>query len=191
LGLRLGLGGNKGFALRADSDRIADGVFKAGAVVEEVDLDAEEKDGDVARGEGGKTDRIFFRGDQGEPPAGAGAGEGVFHFGHVEAVVVGKGALIDDFGAEFHEALKEAFGHGDAGDGADAEAAQIGKGFGFPGDHVLEVQWVMGAGKNPGVAVVTADLLLQLRMVFALAFGEQDEVSSFEGVWWFPENATG
>jgi len=122
-----------------DADRIADGVLKAGAVIEEVNLYAEEKNGDVAWGEGGKTDRIFFCGDEGEAAAGAGAGEGVFDLGHVEAVVVGEGALVDDLGPKFDEALKEAFGHSDAGDGTDTESAEIREGFGFPGDHVLEV----------------------------------------------------
>ena len=106
-------------------------------------------------------------------------------------MMVGEGTLIDDLGAEFDESLKEAFRHGDAGDGADAESAQIGKGLGFPADHVFQVERVMGTGEDAGVAVVTPDLFFESGLVLVLAFGEQDEVSSFEGVWWFPENATG
>ena len=122
-----------------DADRIADGVFEASAVIEEVNLHAEEKNGDVAWGEGREADGILLGGDEGEAAAGAGAGEGVFDLGHVEAVVIGKGALVDDLGPKFDEALKEAFGHGDAGNGTDAEPPEVGKRFGFPGDHVLEV----------------------------------------------------
>ena len=106
-------------------------------------------------------------------------------------MVVGEGALIDDLGTEFDEALEKAFRHGDAGDGADAEPAEVGEGLGFPGDHVLEVQRVMGAGEDPGVAVVAADLFLQLGLLFALAFGEQDEVGAFQGVGRFAENTPG
>jgi hypothetical protein len=41
-------------------------------------------------------------------------------------VVIGKGALVDDFGAEADESLHKAFRHGDSGDGAYAKATEIG-----------------------------------------------------------------
>ena len=100
----------------------ADDGFEGLGFVEQGDFDAKKEDGNIAGGKGGEADRIFFGGDEGESAAGAGAGEGVFDFRNGEAMVVGKGALVDDFGAETDQSLHEAFGHGDAGDGADAEA---------------------------------------------------------------------
>ena len=174
-----------------DPDGIADGVLKAGAVVEKVDLHAKKKNGDVARGEGGEADGVLFRGDEGEAAAGAGTGEGIFHFAHGEAVVVGKGALVDDLGAQFDEAFEETFRHGDAGDGTDAEPAEVRERFVFPRDHVFEMERVMGAGEDLGVPVVAADLFFEGRLVFALAFGEEDEVGALEGVGRFAEDAAG
>jgi hypothetical protein len=99
--------------------------------------------------------------------------------------------LVDDFGAELYQALKETFRHGDAGDGANPESAEIGEGFGFTGEEVLEMERVMGAGKDAGVAVVATDLFFESGLVLALAFGEEDEVGSLEGVGWFAEHAAG
>jgi len=106
-------------------------------------------------------------------------------------MVVGKGTLVDDLGAELYQALKETFRHGDAGDGANPESAEIGEGFGFTGEEVLEMERVMGAGKDAGVAVVATDLFFEGGLIFALAFGEEDEVGAFEGVGWFAEHAAG
>jgi hypothetical protein len=50
---------------------------------------------------------------------------------------------------------------------------------------------VMGAGKNFGVAVVAADLFFELGLVFALAFGEKDQVGALEGVGRFAKDAAG
>ena len=94
----MGLRGNEGFALSADANGLADGVLETGTVIEEVDFDAEKEDGNVPRGKRREADGVFFRGDQGEAAAGAGTGQGIFHFPHGEAVVVGKGALVDDLG---------------------------------------------------------------------------------------------
>jgi hypothetical protein len=177
--------------LLSDTDGCTDGVFEAGAVIEEIDLHAEEKDGDVAGGEGREADGVLFRGDEGETAAGAGAGEGIFHLSHAKAVVVGEGALIDDLGTEFHQSLEKAFRDGDAGDSADAKSAQIGKRFGFAGEQILKVERVMGAGKNLGVPIVAADLFFESGLVLALAFGEEDEVGALEGVGRFAQNAAG
>ena len=106
-------------------------------------------------------------------------------------MVVGKGALVDDFGAEFDEALQETFRHGNPGDSANPEAAQVGKRSGFPGDHILKVQRVVGAGEDPGVAVVTANLLLHFSLILALAFGEENEIGPLEGIGRFAENTAG
>jgi len=106
-------------------------------------------------------------------------------------MVIGKGALIDDFGAEFHQSLKEAFGHSNAGDGANPESTEIGERLGFTRDHIFQMERVMGAGKDAGVAVVATDLFFEGGMVLALAFGEENEVGAFEGVGRFAENAAG
>jgi len=50
---------------------------------------------------------------------------------------------------------------------------------------------VMGAGEDAGVAVVAADLFFESGLVLALAFGEEDEVGSLEGVGRFAEDAAG
>jgi len=106
-------------------------------------------------------------------------------------MVIGKGALIDDFGAQLDQALQETFRHGDAGDGAHPEAAQIRERLGFSGDHILQVERAVGAGKNLGVAVVATDLFFKGSLVLALALGEEDEVGAFEGVGRFAEDAAG
>jgi len=106
-------------------------------------------------------------------------------------MVIGKGALVDDLSTEFHQSLKETFRYGDAGDGADPESTEIGEGFGFAGEKILQVKRVVGAGKDAGVAVVAADLFFQGGLVLALTFGEKDEVGPFEGVGRFAENAAG
>jgi hypothetical protein len=106
-------------------------------------------------------------------------------------MVVGEAALVDDFGTQLDESLEEAFRNGDAGDGADAESAEVGEGFVFPGEKVLEVERVVGAGEDAGVAVVAADLLFEDGVVFSLAFGEEDEVGALEGVGRLAEDAAG
>lgn len=106
-------------------------------------------------------------------------------------MVVGKGALVDDFRTEFDKALKETFGNGDAGDGPDPQTTKKRKGFGFPGDYILEVQRVVGAGEDSGVAVVATDLFFEGGLIFALAFGEKDEIGAFEGVGRLTEDAPG
>ena len=66
-------------------------------------------------------------------------------------MVVGKGALVDDLGTEFDEALEEAFRNGDAGDGTDTEPTKIREWLGFPGEEIFEMKRVMGAGEDLGV----------------------------------------
>ena len=175
----------------ADANGLADGVLEAGPVIEEVDLHPQEENGDVTRGEGREADGVFLGGNEGKAAAGAGTGERIFHLSHIEAVVVGKGALVDDFRSQFDQALEETFRNGDTGDGTDAEAAKKGEGLGFAGDHILEVERVMGAGEDAGVAVVAADLFFESGLVLVLAFGEKDEVGALEGVGWFAEDAAG
>ena len=93
-----GLNGGELDSLSANADGLADGVLEAGAVVEEVDLHAKKKNGDIARSEGRESDGVLFGGEEGEAAAGAGTSQGIFHFAHGEAVVVGKGALVNDLG---------------------------------------------------------------------------------------------
>ena len=175
----------------ADANGLADGVLEAGPVIEEVDLHPQEENGDVTRGEGREADGVFLGGNEGKAAAGAGTGERIFHLSHIEAVVVGKGALVDDFRSQFDQALEETFWNGNTGDGADAEAAKKGEGLGFAGDHILEVERVMGAGEDAGVAVVAADLFFESGLVLVLAFGEKDKVGPLEGIGGFSEDAPG
>ncbi len=74
-------------------------LFESLRFVEEGDFDSEKENGNFTRWEWGEADGIFFCGDEGESASGSGAGEGVFDLGSHEAVVIGKGALVDDFGA--------------------------------------------------------------------------------------------
>jgi len=109
----------------ADAEGLADDLFEGLGFIEEGDFDAKKENWNIAGWEGWEADGIFFGGDEGESASGAGAGEGIFDFGSHEAVVIGKGALVDDFGAEADESLHKAFRHGDSGDGADAKATKI------------------------------------------------------------------
>ena len=104
----------------ADAEGLADDLFEGLGFIKEGYFDAKKENGNIAGWEGWKADGIFFGGDEGESASGAGAGEGVFDFGSHEAVVIGKGALVDDFGAQFDQALEEAFWNGDSGDGSDS-----------------------------------------------------------------------
>jgi hypothetical protein len=108
-----------------DAECGTDDLFESLRFVEKGDFDSEKKHRDIARWEWGEADRIFFGGDEGESASGTGAGESVFDFGGGEAVVVGKCALVDDFGSEANESLHKAFGNGDGGDGSDAKTPEI------------------------------------------------------------------
>ena len=99
---------------------MADDFFESFGFVQEGDFHPKKKNGDVAWREGWEADGIFFGGDEGESASGSGAGEGVFDLGSHEAVVISKGALINDFGAQFDQALEEAFWDGDSGNGANS-----------------------------------------------------------------------
>ena len=184
-GTSVGVGG------RAEAEGGADDGFEGLGLIEEGDFDAEKENGNIAGGEGGETDGVFFGGDEGEATAGAGTGEGVFDLGSHEAVVIGKGALVDDFGSEANESLHETFGDGDAGNGADAKAAEVGEGEAFAGEKIFEVEGVMAARVNGGVAVVTADFVFDLGMIVAGAFGQEDEVGPAKGIGGFAEDAAG
>ena len=112
-----------GKLLLADAEGLADDLLEGLGFIEEGDFDAKKENGNVAGWEGWEADGIFFGGDEGESASGSGTGEGVFNLGSHEAVVIGKGALVDDFGAQFDQALEEAFWNGDSGDGADTKAS--------------------------------------------------------------------
>ena len=59
-----------------DPDGVADGVFEAGIVVEEVDLHAQKENGDIARSEGRESDGVLFGGEESEAAAGICGGDG-------------------------------------------------------------------------------------------------------------------
>ena len=169
----------------------ADDGFEGLGFVEQGDFDAKKEDGNIAGGKGGEADGIFFGGDEGKAATGAGAGEGVFDFRNGEAMVVGKGALVDDFGAETDQSLHEAFGHGDAGDGADAEATQVGERETFSGEKIFEVKGVMATGVDRGVAIVATDLFFEFGVIFARAFGQENEIGPAEGIGGLAEDSAG
>ena len=75
------------------------GLLEGCSWVEHGNLDPKEEDGDVAWREGWKADGIFFGGDEGEAATSSGAGKGILDFRSVEAMMIGKGSLIDDFGS--------------------------------------------------------------------------------------------
>jgi hypothetical protein len=82
----------------ANAEGLADDLFEGLGFIEEGDFDAKKENGNVAGWEWGKADGIFFGGDESESASGSGAGEGVFDLGGHEAVVIGKGALVNNFG---------------------------------------------------------------------------------------------
>ena len=175
----------------AEAEGLADDLFEGLGFVEQGDFDAKKENGNIAGGKGGKSDGIFFGGDEGNAASGSGASEGVFHFGGGEAVVIGKGALVDDFGSEFDQSLEEAFGHSDAGDGADAEATQVGERETFSREKIFEVKGVMATGVDGGVAVMAADLFFEFGVIFARAFGQKDEIGPAESIGGFTQDAAG
>ena len=126
-----------GKLLLADAEGLADDLLEGLGFIEEGDFDAKKENGNIAGWEGWEADGIFFGGDEGESASGSGTGEGVFNLGSHEAVVIGKGALVDDFGAQFDQALEEAFWNGDSGDGADTKALEVGERFFFSGDEIF------------------------------------------------------
>jgi hypothetical protein len=109
----------------ADAEGLADDLFEGLGFIEEGDFDAKKEDWNIAGWERGEADGIFFGGDEGESASGAGSGEGVFNLGSHEAVVIGKGALVDDFGAQFDQAFEKTFRDGDSCNGAYAKATKI------------------------------------------------------------------
>ena len=104
----------------ADAEGLANDLLEGLGFIKQGNFDAKKENGNVSRWEWGKSDGIFFGGDEGESASGSGTGECVFHLGSHEAVVIGKGALVDDFGAQFDQALEEALWNGDSGDGSDS-----------------------------------------------------------------------
>ena len=150
----------------ADAEGLADDLFEGLGFIEEGDFDAKKENWNIAGWERGEADGIFFGGDEGESASGAGSGEGVFDLGSHEAVVIGKGALVDDFGAQFNQALEETFRNGDSCNGADTKATEIGKGQALSCKKIFEMKWVMATGVNGGVSVVASDLFLYLGVVF-------------------------
>jgi hypothetical protein len=85
--------------VRANAEGVTDGLLESCGWVEHGNLDPKEEDGDVAWREGWKADGIFFGGDEGEAATSSGAGKGILDFRSVEAMMIGKGSLIDDFGS--------------------------------------------------------------------------------------------
>jgi hypothetical protein len=177
--------------LLADAEGLADDLFEGLGFIEEGDFDAKKENGNIAGWEGWEADGIFFGGDEGETASGSGTGECVFHLGGHEAVVIGEGSLVNDFGAQFDQALEEAFWHGDSGNGADTKATEIGKGQALSCQEIFEMKWVMAAGVDRGVSVMAADLFFDLGVFVAGAFGEEDEIGSAEGIGGFAKDSSG
>lgn len=81
-------------------------------------------------------------------------------------MVICKGALVNNFGTQFDQALEEAFRDGDSCNRADTKATEIGEGFFFSRDEVFQMEGVMATGVDGGVSVVASDLFLHLGVVF-------------------------
>ena len=74
-----------------------DGLLEGCRWVEHGNLDSKEEDGDIAWREGGKADGVLLGGNEGEAATSSGAGKGIFDFRSVEAMMIGKRSLVDDF----------------------------------------------------------------------------------------------
>jgi hypothetical protein len=177
--------------LLADAEGLADDLLKGLGFIKQGNFDAKKENGNIAGWKGWEADGIFFGGDEGKSASGSGTGECVFYLGGHEAVVIGKGTLVDDFRAQFDQALEEAFRNGDSGNGADTKASEVGERFFFAGDEVFQMKGVMAAGVDGGVPVVAADLFFDLGVFVAGAFGEEDEIGSAECIGGFAKDATG
>jgi hypothetical protein len=181
-------GGGEDGAGTADAvDAFAEGFL----VAEDADLDAEEVNGDVGFLELRKADGVFLGGDDEIEIAverGVDAGQDFF-FG--VAVMIGVSAGEFDLGAEFAEAVLEAFRDGDAGDGAHVFVFQKVEGFAFPGEEIFEVEGLVGALDDFGGAVIEADALNEFVVGFAVAFGDEDVTGAVEVLGRFAEGAPG
>ena len=107
------------FPIITEAEGLADLDLEGFGLIQQRDFYPQEQNGDVARGEGWKTNGVLLRRNESQSPSSPGTREGVLHLRSVEPVVVGKGALINNLGAQFDQSLKKAFGNGDAGDCSD------------------------------------------------------------------------
>ncbi len=106
-------------------------------------------------------------------------------------MVIGVGAGVDEFGSELAEAVLEALGNGNAGDGTDREAAQCGEFLTLTGEKVLEVARAVSAFNHFGMTIETTEAFLEVGEVGTVTFGDEDDVSPFQVVAGFAERAAG
>ena len=96
------------------------------------------------------------------------------------AMVVGVAFGVDDVGAEASEALLEALGDGDAGDGADVEVLEDVEGMVVAGEDVNEVEGLVGALDDFGGGVELPDGGDEFFGAEFVAFCDEDVVGAFE-----------
>ena len=61
----------------------------------------------------------------------------------------------------------------------------------FSREKIFKVKGVMATGVDRGVAIVATNLFFEFGVIFARAFGEQDEIGPAEGIGGFAQDAAG
>src|ERR1039458_8432886 len=138
-----------------------------------------EIDGQIAPVDFRKTDGVLLRGDDDFGLALFAAVDDVEDFLLGEAVVIGEALGIDQVGAQFDEALLEAFRLGDAAQGGDAFAFHEFQPPLFAGENILKVERVVNALDNAGSGIVAGDALAELGGV-AVALGDENGAGAGE-----------
>lgn len=166
------------------SDTIAE-IFGA---FEDFDFDAHEVDREVAAVEFGEADGVFLGGDDEVGLAFDATVDDVEDFLLSEPVVVGEAFGVDEFAAEFAEAVFETFGLGDTADGGDLfilEEVEVGL---LSGEDILEEERVMDAFDDTGVRVEADDLAAQF-IGLSVAFGDKNHLGAGEVGGGFAESS--
>jgi hypothetical protein len=153
------------------------------------DFDPKKIDGQVAGFDFGKTDGIFFGGDERVTAAGAGSVDGVEDFLRGEAVMVGVGAGVDEFGTEFAEPFFKAFGNGNSADGSDGSALEEIEFDLLSSKEMLEEFGFVAAFENFSMAIELTDSFFEIGQIAAIAFGQENGIGSFEVIAGFPESS--
>src|ERR1039457_3372185 len=122
---------------------------------------------------------VLLRGDDDLGLAFLAAVDGVEDFLLREAVMVHETLGIDEFAAEFYQALFEAFRLGDAAQRRDFFALEKIQAFPFAAEHILEIQRMMHAFDEAGLGIMLGDAGAQSGGV-AVALGDENRLRARE-----------
>ena len=151
-----------------------DAVLPAFVAAQDLDLDAEKTDGDVAPGDPGKTNGVFLGGNNHLEITADAASDEAVELGFRVAVMIGVTFGELDARAQFSEAVFEALRRGDAANGADVGVAKPVERDLFAGQDILEMERFVSALDDLGGPIVEPDPFDQLVVRLARALGDED-----------------